>query len=548
MGSGFWIFSTILAILILGIIIVIAVFTGIVVEKLLTWALSTLNFGKIAENASASNKAEFNKIKLRIKTYLENSSYFGLPPKKVGSTKPEIYGQFFKYIIMKLFAVLFQTFLGVYALWLCKVAQANILPSDFRGAPYTDLPPIIDSIMTQVNFFKLNDEEYSTKLLFQYLYMPDKSANDSRQINSQFSLLNKLREFNESPTITGTTMYFIYMLENLFSLNYTMINVFFSFFNTFYEWFIVLFGGYLLMFVFIVNSILSNLCFIYVFFAGIFTWIWKINKPQVVMEDGKKYEKPNFAQNWLYVTLTAMPMTWIFSLLETIFIINCFIPFLILGNMFVFPLIIMYSLLSGFFLVAKILEGAKVGENYTFSTLYMNKMRYMITPIFIIMSIFVVIGAKTYLGTMERNAAIVACVVVLILLFNIPLTNVNDFATKDKQPYNYAQAEKRTQFNFSSTVLWALTGTINSGDLAINITNQLAKISKFDNYVKKSGEYQNPLPMPGPISNTSSTPTQPTNMQGGKKLFKTFDDDSVNLLQKMQDLNKKIRNNMLSVM
>jgi hypothetical protein len=166
-----------------------------------------------------------------------------------------------------------------------------------------------------------------------------------------------------------------------------------------------------------------------------------------------------------------------------------------------------------------------------------------IPPIFFIMSIFVIIGAKTYLGTTERNAAIVACIIVLILLFNIPVTNINDFATKDKQPYNYTQAEKRTQYSFSSTVLWALTGSIDSGDLAINITNQLAKISKFDNYVKKSGQNQNPNQ--GPIQNTSSPPAQPTNMQGGKK---PFDDDSIDLLQKMQDLNKKIRKNMLSVM
>ena len=113
--------------------------------------------------------------------------------------------------------------------------------------------------MTQVNFFRLDGEDYSTKLLFQYLYVPDKSANDSRQVNSQFSILNTLLEFNEAPTVTGTAMFFIYMFENLFCLNYSMINMFFSFFNSFYEWFLVLFGSYLIIFVFVVNFILSNI-------------------------------------------------------------------------------------------------------------------------------------------------------------------------------------------------------------------------------------------------------------------------------------------------
>ena len=152
MGSGFWIFSCILAIISLIIIIVFATFTGKILDKLLTWALSSLNFNQIMTNASASNKAEFSKLKTRITNFLKQISLFGAPPKSTATTKSQSYSQFLKYIGLKLIAVLIQTFLGVYVLWTSKVAQANLLPSDFRGAPYTDLPPIIDSIMTQVNF------------------------------------------------------------------------------------------------------------------------------------------------------------------------------------------------------------------------------------------------------------------------------------------------------------------------------------------------------------------------------------------------------------
>jgi hypothetical protein len=529
MGSGFWVFTSILAIIALIIVCLIGYFFGKISNELLTWALSSLNFNDIAVNASASNKATFNKFKESIKHFLQRISLFGGPPKKTGTTQSQVYGEFFKYIGLKLIALLIQTFLGVYALWMCKVAQANLLPSDFRGAPYTDLPPIIDSIITQVNFFKLNGDDYSTKLLFQYLYIPDKSANDSKQINSQFSLLNQLREANESPTITGTTMYFIYILENLFCLNFSMINMFFSFFNSFYEWVLVLFGSYLLIFVFVANSILSNILFLYIFFAGIFTWIWKLNKPQVVIQNGEKLTKPNFIQNWVYITFFAMPLTWVFTLVESIFLLNCFLPFLILGNTAVFPIIILYCILSASFIVAKVVEGSKIGENYTFLTLYVNKMRYMITPIFIIMSIYVIIGAKAYLGNTERNAAIVATVIVLLTLMNIPITNVNDFGTKDTQPYNYIQAEKRTQFKFSSTVLWALSGAVTSGDLAINIANQINKIQKFDNHVI---EVQGNQPQP-----------QPQPQSGGKNLFNDVA-QSDNLIKKMQQLNNKIRENM----
>jgi hypothetical protein len=528
MGSGFWIFTSIIATIVLIIIIIIAVFTGKILDKLLSWALSSLNFKEIATNASASNKAEFSKLKKKVTSFLQQISLFGKPPASTATTKTQSYGELLKYVGLKLIAVLIQTFLGVYVLWTSKVAQANILPSDFRGAPYTDLPPIIDPVITQMNFFKLDGEDYSTKLLFQYLYIPDKSANDSKQINSQFTILNSLREFNESPTITGTTMYFIYMIESLFCLNFTMINLFFSFFNSFYEWALVLFGSYLLMFVFVVNFILSNIVFLYIFFAGIFTWIWKLNKAQVVMQDGEKFAKPNFKQNWVYITLMAMPFTWFFTLIETIFIVNLFGVFLILGNMAVFPVIIIYCLLSASFIIAKVTEGAKIGENYTFLTLYVNKMRYMITPIFIIMSIYVIIGAKTYLGTTERNAAIVAVIIVLIALMNIPITNVNDFGSKDTEPYNYLQAEKRTQFKFSDTVLWALTSAISSGDLDLNISNQKLKLEKFDNHVKSATMEQT----------------------GGNSLFNNSDNNNNNessndLMEKLRALNNKIRENIV---
>ena len=226
MGSGFAALIIFLATYVFIIICIIAIFFGAIFKDLMKWALSSLNFNKMMTNASASNKAAFNSMILKITNFLNSISLFGKPPKSTATTTSQLYGEFFKYVGLKIIAVLIQSFLGVYALWMCKVAQTNILPSDFRGAPYTDLPPIIDPIITQVNFFKLNGDDYSTKLLFQYLYIPDKSANDSKQINSQFSILNKLREINESPTISGTTMYFIYLFENLFCLNFSMINGF----------------------------------------------------------------------------------------------------------------------------------------------------------------------------------------------------------------------------------------------------------------------------------------------------------------------------------
>jgi len=532
MSSGGWIFLIILATYVFIIACIIAHFFGVISKQLFSWALSSLNFNQIASNASAANKEAFNKLKKKITNNLQRISLFGAPPKSTATTTTQLYGEFLKYIGLKVIAVIIQSFLGVYALWMCKVAQTNILPSDFRGAPYTDLPPIIDSIISQVNFFKLNGDDYSTKLLFQYLYIPDKSANDSKQINSQFSLLNKLREINESPTISGTTMYFIYLLENLFCLNFSMINICFSFFNSFYEWVLVLFGSYLLIFIFVINILLSNIYFLYIFFAGIFSWIWKLNKPQVVVQDGQKLNKPNFVQNWVYVTLFSMPFTWLFTVIETIFILMNFLPFLFFGNMAVFPFITIYCLLCVSFIAAKVTEGSKTGENYTFLTLYVNKMRYMITPVFIIMSIYIIIGAKAYLGTTERNAAIVAVVIGLLILMNIPITNVNDFGTKDTQPYNYVQAEKRTQFKFSSTVLWALTGAVTSGDLAINIANQLNKIQKFDNHVNQVQ------------GNTVSPPQQQQQQQQQPQInVQVQSGGSDNLLQKMQALNNKIREN-----
>ena len=71
MGSGFWIFTSILAIIVLIIVCLVGHFFGVISKELISWALSSLNFSQIATNASATNKAVFNKFKEKISNKLQ---------------------------------------------------------------------------------------------------------------------------------------------------------------------------------------------------------------------------------------------------------------------------------------------------------------------------------------------------------------------------------------------------------------------------------------------------------------------------------------------
>jgi sulfite reductase beta subunit-like hemoprotein len=90
-------------------------------------------------------------------------------------------------------------------------------------------------------------------------------------------------------------------------------------------------------------------------------------------------------------------------------------------------------------------------------------------------------------------------------------------------------------------------GAVTSGDLAINIANQIDRIKTFDNHVNEV--QRNPLPYPELRQQQQQQQQEQQQVQSGGK--KIFDDgyQSGNLIEKMQALNNKIRRNFtISVM
>lgn len=177
--------------------------------------------------------------------------------------------------------------IGSRVVFACKVAQANILPTDSECMPYTPADKDVESPLYEsktpeanidvMNIFDKDQEGYksfATKIAF--------------QINSSSRkdyLLDKIRRAEYDPNVSPMTKYLCVVIKNIFVFYYGFASFLFNFMNsTFNESFILLLGPYLLQFLIVfiypVSIVLSIiLCVINI------GWLMKSN-----MNNDKEYK------------------------------------------------------------------------------------------------------------------------------------------------------------------------------------------------------------------------------------------------------------------
>jgi hypothetical protein len=107
-------------------------------------------------------------------------------------------------------------------LFVCKLAQANILPTEPTCAPYTSTQPIIKPSPIQTNIFTtFTEPEMSMKLEIPY-----------DEYNSKNKIIDMFREYKEKSSSNFLANYFISITETLIQFDYSMINTIMNFFNS----------------------------------------------------------------------------------------------------------------------------------------------------------------------------------------------------------------------------------------------------------------------------------------------------------------------------
>lgn len=189
--------------------------------------------------------------------------------------------------IISIFIVVLLYFSGSsLILYVCKLAQSNILPTEENCYPYTESKPTVQPIKINI-FTTFTDPEMSMKMEFPY-----------DDFNSSNKALDMFRKYKNKPNSHFLANYFISIVEQLMNFNYSAINTVMNTLNGLPEMLLVWLGPIIVGFLFAIMSIINLLYTVYLWFANM-NWFFKTN----VNDTGDGMPK------WEEVTLTS-PVDW----------------------------------------------------------------------------------------------------------------------------------------------------------------------------------------------------------------------------------------------
>lgn len=350
--------------------------------------------------------------------------------------------------IIKTILVVFLYFSGSgLILYLCKLAQSNILPTEQKCYPYTVNKPNIEKITTNI-FPKFTDKDMSMKLSFPY-----------DDYNSKNSLLSMFSNYKNNSSSNFLANYFISIMENLTAMNYSSLNTIMNMLNGFPEFLIVLLGPLIFIFVLLILGIINLIYSIYLWFANM-SWFFKTNTNN----------SGNGPPKWEDVTWIS-PVNWTCGvLLIILFIILFFVGFGLIG--FIISFITLYCIISCF--MYKSIFNDKASSSFTIIKEVLKN--YKVT-IVILISYFLISSAFSKLGTM---AGIFSILTVILIYFGIISINIFKPVTENNLTpvVSYDQAKKNCIPTKSANNLSNFFGLFGGDQKGGNITKILKKIAK----------------------------------------------------------------------
>lgn len=336
---------------------------------------------------------------------------------------------------------------GGLILFVCKLAQSNILPTETNCYPYTDNKPNVENIKTNI-FTTFTDKEMSMKLELPY---DDK--------NSKNLILDIFRDYKNKPASNFLANYFVSIIESLMSFDYSMINNIMNYLNSMPESLLIALGPILIGIIFSFGVLLNGLYFIYLWFINM-SWFFKTN----TNETGEGTPK------WEDVTITS-PINYGLAIgLVILFILILFFGFPILS---IAPFIIIFYTTFSCLLYKGILNGKSISS----FGIAIDVLKYYKITIVTLISLFLISLAFSNLGTGPGIFSIITVgliywgVISIDIFKPIPENNLT-------QVVSYEQAKKTCSTKFLSQKKHGFLYNLIFGQKGGNITKQLKKINK----------------------------------------------------------------------
>jgi hypothetical protein len=170
-------------------------------------------------------------------------------------------------VIIIIFIILFYFSNSSLILFVCKLAQSNILPTEETCYPYTNIKPNIEQI--KINIFNNNNNtEPKTSMKIEFPY---------NEYNASNKILDMFRNYKEKQNSNFLANYFISIIESLINLNYSAINTIMNSINELIpENIIIYFGPIIISFLLVILLFVNIFYFIYLWFSKMY-WLFKKN-------------------------------------------------------------------------------------------------------------------------------------------------------------------------------------------------------------------------------------------------------------------------------
>jgi len=181
--------------------------------------------------------------------------------------------------------------IGLLIIYLCKIAQSNVLPTDINCYPYTDEKKGHEP--EKINTFIFTNLFFSKPRKAMILEFPN--SNNSF-IDSTLKFFN---EYKDNPKSSFLGNFFVNILQSLFVKNFNYYNTMFSFINQIPEFLLVIFGYYLGIIVFILGTFMNAIFLCYYWLSNLGWFLKKNVNVEVDPETGES--KPLGKPIWVNV-------------------------------------------------------------------------------------------------------------------------------------------------------------------------------------------------------------------------------------------------------
>lgn len=353
---------------------------------------------------------------------------------------------FLKSVLIILIIVYLYFSIGGLMLFLCKIAQSNILPTDLNCAPYTDDQPVLKPSPIVTNIFTTSSE-------------PKQSMKLEIPFDTKNSIIEMFKKIKDKPNSNFLANYFISIIESILQTNYSIINMCMSSLNTTdHEWSLVSLGPILFIFLLMVGMMFNTLFFVYLWFSKM-SWFFKTNKNK------SGTGKPE----WENVSFLS-PMNMFFGVLIAII----FTVILITG----FPIVSMIPLIfyHKTILSALFYKGKMNGNEVSAFTIISETMRHYKFTVACVMSIATILMAFVNLGTLPGIISVI--ITIMVIYGMIPSHTFQTLKEHGFTPLVSNDQAKRSciQKIVSKKKWFGLFGGQNGGG---NLKKQLQKIGKL---------------------------------------------------------------------